>query len=136
MKFENIDDNFFIREFNSITEELIEKFSEVTKDFNSIHVSHEEAVKAGFKTKVLHGVALIGLVSSIISKEFLGDGTIILEINSKFSKPAYLGDKISINVEVEKKYDLKKTLKLGFLVRNQKDERLAYGKILVMEKKN
>jgi len=135
MKFENIDDNFFIREFNLITEELIEKFSEVTKDFNSIHVSHEEAVKAGFKTKVLHGAALIGLVSSIISKEFLGDGTIILEINSKFSKPAYLGDKISINVEVEKKYDLKKTLKLGFLVSNQLDERLAYGKILVMEKK-
>ena len=102
-----------------ITSELIDNFASLVQDYNPIHINQEYAVDAGYKARIFHGAGLIGFVSSVVANNLPGEGSIILSMDSKFTKPAYEGDCLSVILQVVKKYKLSNTVKLKYLIKNQ-----------------
>lgn len=83
-----------------ITEEDVEKFAEVTGDDNPLHLDADHAVDTMFGGRIAHGMLIAGLISSALAE--IGDGTTIYHTQEMdFVSPVYLGDRVSVEVEVE-----------------------------------
>lgn len=83
-----------------ITEEDVEKFAEVTGDDNPLHLDADHAVDTIFGGRISHGMLVAGLISAALAE--IGDGTTIYHTQDmNFVAPVYLGDRVSVEVEVE-----------------------------------
>ncbi len=131
MNFEEIDSNKVLNWSYLITEEITNEFASVASDKNPIHFSDEYARGLGFNSKIFHGAALISIISGLISREFIGEGSIILKVNSKFMKPAYVGEEVTFRLEVDKKNRLNKTINILFFVINSSKKNIAKGSFLI-----
>jgi 3-hydroxybutyryl-CoA dehydratase len=80
----------FYEESISFSEKDLEKFAEVSGDFNPIHMNEEFAISQGFTTRIVHGALMISRVSGIIATKFPGPGTIIGSIEWKFILPVQI----------------------------------------------
>ncbi len=110
----------------------IKQFAEATGDFNPVHVNDEYAKNTFFKKRIAHGVLLSGIVSGILGMNLPGLGTIAREMYSKFIKPVYIGDKLTVTATVT---DLKEKLnlcKIDFVVFNQEKSTVGKGYAVVI----
>lgn len=86
-----------------ITEDIVNRFSELIGDEESFHVSDEAAAKTVFKKRIAHAVHLASFVSTLIGQELPGWGTIYCSQTYNFYKPVYLGETITTEVTVLEK---------------------------------
>lgn len=84
-----------------ITDEGINTFARLSGDFNPIHVDADYAAKTPFGARIAHGAFTASLISAILGNDLPGPGSIFLEMNMKFRKPAFLGDTVTAVAEVE-----------------------------------
>ena len=104
----------------TITEDDVFLFAKITGDYNSLHVDEEEAKKSVFGSRIVHGVLVLGYVSTVLGMYLPGDGTIYLETYSKFLKPVYIGDTITVRIVIEEIVNIdKRIMKLKTEVINQ-----------------
>lgn len=71
------------------TEDVIEKYANLSLDYNKVHFDDQFAKKLGFKEKIGHGLIVAGEISRIFGTEFPGDGTIFMNYKNIFLKPLY-----------------------------------------------
>lgn len=114
-----------------ITEDLINKYSEITGDKNPIHLDDEYAKQTVFNGRIAHGMLLGGFISKLISEKYPGEGSIYLEQNLKFINPCYINDLVEVVVELieqkKQKYFLKTTVK-------SENKILIEGNALILKK--
>ncbi len=84
-----------------ITDEAVNTFARLSGDFNPIHVDEDYAAKTAFGRRIAHGAFTASLISAILGNDLPGPGSIFLEMNMKFRKPAFLGDIVTAVAEVE-----------------------------------
>ncbi|MBR2736172.1 MAG: MaoC family dehydratase [Firmicutes bacterium] len=84
------------------TKEDIEAFAELTMDDNGIHTSEEMSAKGIFRRPVVHGVFAGNLISSVMGTKLPGPGTILQEMNCRYTNPVYPGDTITARVVLER----------------------------------
>ena len=82
------------------TDEDIEKFSELTLDDNGIHTSAELSARGLFRRPVVHGVFVGSLISSVMGTQLPGHGTVLQEMNCRYTNPVYPGDEVTARVEL------------------------------------
>ncbi len=116
----------------AITNELVERFAEVTGDHNPIHLNEDYAAKSIFKQRVAHGMLPAGLLSGVIGCHFPGVGTIYLSQTLKFIKPVLIGDQITMRLTILEIINEKNRVRLETLLTNQKGEAVIAGEALVM----
>lgn len=116
----------------AITNELVERFAEVTGDHNPIHLNEDYAAKSIFKQRVAHGMLPAGLLSGVIGCHFPGVGTIYLSQTLKFIKPVFIGDQITMRLTILEIINEKNRVRLETLLTNQKGEAVIAGEALVM----
>tara|TARA_B110000902_G_scaffold266810_1_gene356267 strand:+ start:4909 stop:5307 length:399 start_codon:yes stop_codon:yes gene_type:complete len=121
----------YIKKKISVTESLINNYASLFNDFNNIHMSEEAAKKAGFKNRVLHGTALLGILSSEIFNKYQESNPVILKISPSFKNPAYLEDKLITKLNLIKIYKLTNLHSLYFEILNQDKLVLCQGEIMV-----
>ena len=80
------------------TEEDIEQFAALTMDDNGIHTSEELSAKGIFRRPVVHGVFAGSLISSVMGTKLPGSGTILQEMNCRYTNPVYPGDTVTAKV--------------------------------------
>lgn len=80
------------------TEEDIARFAELTLDDNGIHTSAELSAKGIFRRPVVHGVFAGSLISSVMGTKLPGPGTILQEMNCRYTNPVYPGDTVTARV--------------------------------------
>ncbi len=80
----------------TVTREMVQKFAEVSGDFNPIHVDEEYAKKTKFGRCIAHGILIGGFFSRALVDTW-GTG-IYLGQDLKFTNPVYVGDTILIQV--------------------------------------
>jgi 3-hydroxybutyryl-CoA dehydratase len=114
-----------------VTEDLINNYASLFNDFNNIHISEEAAIRAGFKNRILHGTALLGILSSKIASKYQELDPVILKISPSFKNPAYLGDKLTIKLNLIKTYKLTNLHSLYFEILNQDELVLSKGDVTV-----
>lgn len=80
----------------TVTREMVQKFAEVTGDFNPIHVNEEYAKGTKFGRCIAHGILIGGFFSRALVDTW-GVG-IYLGQELKFTNPVFVGDTVLIQV--------------------------------------
>jgi acyl dehydratase len=115
-----------------ITKEDIQKFADVSEDFNPVHVDEKFANESMFHGIIAHGIFSGALVSAVLGTKLPGIGTIYLNQSLSFRKPIRPGDTIRTEVVVVSKNPEKKRLILDCKCTNQKQEIVTLGQAEVI----
>jgi 3-hydroxybutyryl-CoA dehydratase len=116
----------------TITNELVERFAEVTGDHNPIHLNEDYAARSIFKRRVAQGMLPAGLLSGVLGCHFPGVGTIYLSQTLQFIRPVFFGDRITLRLAVLEIISAKNRVRLETLFTNQDGEVVIAGEALVM----
>lgn len=81
--------------------EAVADFAQLSGDDNPLHVDRAAARRLGFNREVAHGAILLAELSRIIGTELPGPGSLWLSSEIDFTAPVYVGDHITVAVEVE-----------------------------------
>lgn len=82
----------------TVTKEMVQKFAEVSGDFNPIHVDEEYAKGTKFGRCIAHGILIGGFFSRALVDTW-GTG-IYLGQELKFTNPVFIGDTVLIQVKL------------------------------------
>jgi 3-hydroxybutyryl-CoA dehydratase len=115
----------------TISESDVYLYAGVTGDFNPAHIDEVYAGKTAFKTRIVHGMLLGGLISAVLGSRLPGPGTIYMKQELSFKAPVKLGDTITARVEVMTVDREKKRVTLRTTCTNQDDLLVLDGQALV-----
>lgn len=115
----------------TLTETDVYNYAGVTGDFSWIHVNEVRSKKGHFKTRIVHGLLLAGLVSTVVGNRMPGAGTIYETQNLVFLKPCFINDTIRAQTEVIEKMS-RGRVKLRTTCYNQNEELVLDGEAIVI----
>lgn len=115
----------------TVTDKMVRQFAEMSGDFNPIHLDDEYAAKTIFKKRIAHGMILGALVSRFLN-DHIGSGGIYLAQTLKFSKPVYIDDQITFELEILKLHKTRGFGNIGTVARNQHNEIVLKGEATIM----
>lgn len=110
----------------TITETDVYMFAGICGDFNPVHVNKVEAQKSIFGRPVVHGALVTSFISTVLGMYMPGPGSIYMEQNSRFLKPVFIGDTITVKVEIMDISE-KKVASLATKIYNQEEEIVVDG---------
>lgn len=84
--------NSYSEEF-SFSQEDVEKFAQVSGDFNPLHLDAEYAATTPFKKPIIHGFLGGSVFSKILGTKFPGEGSVYLKQSMDFKRPMFVGVK-------------------------------------------
>lgn len=84
------------------TDSDIVRFSEVSGDYNPIHLDENYAKNTQFGKRIAHGMMSSSLFSGIFGTKFPGVGCLYLSQTLKFKKPIFIGDEVVAKVVITK----------------------------------
>ncbi len=116
----------------TITETDVVMYAGLTGDFNPIHIDEVYASSSTFGKRIAHGMLTMSLLTNVLGNKFPGLGTVILEVNCRFQAPVYIGDTVSVEVEVSEKIDAKGFVRMKAKFMNQHGKEVISGHTLVM----
>lgn len=102
-----------------------------TGDSNPIHCNDVQTANR-FKGRLVHGMLVGGIISTVIGTKMPGYGTIYVAQNMKFVKPVYINDSIIVHVEITDVNETKKRLFLATNCFNSKGELVTIGEAIVI----
>ncbi len=117
------------------TRNMVNMFAEVSGDFSPIHMDEEYAKETRFGHCLVHGMYIGAVISRIIGMELPGKGTIYISQNLQFKRPIFIGDTVTVGVEVIEKNDERNRVRLRTYCINAQNEVLVEGEAWVMPPK-
>ena len=118
----------------TITNEDIQKFAEVSLDFNPIHMDEEAGKNSIFGKRIAHGMISAGLISAVLGTKLPGEGAIYMSQELKFMAPVFIGDTITAICEIEELISEKNRVVLKTIVVNQDGKEVVTGKATLLKK--
>lgn len=79
----------------TVTEEDIQKFGEVSGDFNPVHFDDAYARKTIFRGRIAHGLLTAGYISTVLGTKLPGAGAIFMAASIHFKAPVRIGDMVT-----------------------------------------
>lgn len=76
----------------TVTEEDIQKFGEVSGDFNPVHFDEDYAKTTIFRGRIAHGLLTAGYISTVLGTKLPGEGSIFMGATIRFKAPVRIGD--------------------------------------------
>lgn len=83
-----------------ITESLLNKFAQVSGDYNPLHMDEQYANLTPFKHRVCHGMLLASFFSQLIGMYIPGKNGLYFSQSLKFTHPCFINDVITVEGEV------------------------------------
>lgn len=93
---DNYTENFII------TQDMVNKFAELSGDKNPLHLEKEFAAKTRFKKPVVHGLFSVTSFGKVMGTKFPGHGAIHVSQNLSFKRPLYPEKEYRVYVELIK----------------------------------
>lgn len=115
----------------TISETDLYNFAGTTGDYSWLHVNEVRAGQGHFKTRIVHGMLLAGLISNVVGNQMPGVGTIYETQNLRFLKPCFINDTVRAQTEVIELMP-KGRVKLKTSCCNQHGEVLIEGEAIVI----
>ena len=113
-----------------ITAEIVQKYAEITGDFNPLHFEKEFTKKTKYGRLIAQGGVITGVLNAIVAMDVPGPGTVFMHEEYDFKSPAYIGDYITGSVEIYEVHPSKPVTKMNVKIVNQKKEIILKGKIV------
>lgn len=105
----------------------IEKFSEISGDFNPLHYDDEAAKRSQFGEIVVQGGITSAILNAVVAQELPGPGTVFLNVDWDFEAPVRPGDTVTGVVEVTDVREDKPITELDTRVLRQDDVTVLEG---------
>lgn len=83
-----------------VTEEKVRLFSEISGDYNPVHLDEVYAKGTRFEKRIAHGMLVSSFISSLFAMQLPGPGCIYISQSLFFKKPVFLDDLITAQVEI------------------------------------
>ena len=83
-----------------ITQEDVDSFIKICNDVNPIHVNEEFAKNAKLPGKIVHGILVSSLISTVVGTKCPGPGSVWLDQSLKFLLPVKINDTITATSEI------------------------------------
>lgn len=115
----------------TISETDVYLFAGITGDFNPMHVDHEYAKTTPFGARVAHGPLTFALCAGILGTELPGLGTVAVSNYIEYQRPVFIGDTITVRVEVAELEPERNRAKMAITWRNQDGAQVAEGAMVV-----
>ena len=124
----------------TITEEMEDKFREISGDENPLHKDDDFAMKAGavngksrFEKHVCFGMLTASLYSTMAGMYLPGKNSLIHSLEEiSFKKPVYAGDTLKVEGEVVERYDELKLIRIKVTIRKQDNNVVSKAKMKVL----
>jgi acyl dehydratase len=110
----------------------MQHFLDITGDANPLHTDAEFARSQDYENKVVYGMLTASFYSTLAGMYLPGRYSLIHSVESKFLRPVYVGDTLTVSGVVKEKEDAYHMLILGLLIKNQKGEKISKGTMQVM----
>ena len=111
----------------TLTKEHVQKFAEITGDYNPLHFDEAFAAKTKFQRLVVQGGLTTGILNALVATDVPGPGTVFLSHNWKFTAPVFIGDTITAQAEVMSVHATKPVCQLSIRILRQDDEVVLQG---------
>lgn len=116
----------------TVTHEDINRFAQVSGDFNPAHLDPEYAAGTPFGGVIAHGMFTGALISTVLGTQLPGPGTIYVSQTLKFTRPVRPGDTLTVTLTCREKQDEKKRVILDCAAVNQDGKKVAVGEAEVV----
>jgi 3-hydroxybutyryl-CoA dehydratase len=116
----------------TFTEQDVDCFVKLSGDANPLHIDNEFAQNTRFKKRIVHGMLVASLISTVIGTKLPGPGTIYLSQTLNFKAPVFIGDTILAEVEIIEKITAKNRFKVKTVCLNQTGVIVLEGEALVV----
>lgn len=110
-----------------ISDKMLDQFASLSGDASPIHMSDLAAQGLSFKRRVVHGMLLGSLVSSVIGMQLPGERGVLEKIQLSFRSPCYVDDQIMIEVAVSDFSPAVQTLTLAIKITREDGAVLVTG---------
>ena len=115
-----------------VTDELIRAFSELSGDFNTIHLDEEFAKTTRFGQRIAHGMLTGAFISAVLGFEFSERKIVYLSQTMHFTAPVFIGDTVTVTSTVKHIREDKGIVTMDIICTNQNGETLVTGESKVM----
>ena len=102
-----------------ITSAMFDKFKEITGDINPLHNNEDFAKDLGHKGRVAFGMLTASFLSTLAGVYLPGERSLIHSVETKFTKPVYIGDVLNVSGEVVEINDTVNQIVLRVEIKNQ-----------------
>lgn len=114
-----------------LSEEDMMRFFEITNDINPLHKDDIVAQKNGYKSRVVYGMLTASLISTLGGVYLPGEKCLIQSVETKFLRPVYVGDSLSITGTVKELNESVQQAIIKVIIKNQNDAKVLRGKMCV-----
>jgi acyl dehydratase len=111
----------------TVTAEHVERFAELSGDYNPLHFDEEFARSTRFGRLVVQGGLTTGLLHALVAMDMPGPGTVFLSQNWRFTAPVFIGDTITADAEVTSVHASKPVTQLAVVIKRQDGETVLEG---------
>jgi 3-hydroxybutyryl-CoA dehydratase len=115
----------------TLAESDVYLYAGITGDLNPAHVNEVYARNTFFKTRIAHGMLLVGLISTVLGNLLPGPGTVYVRQETDFLSPARIGDTVTATVEVTHVLKEKNRIRARTFCTNQDGTLLLDGEAVV-----
>ena len=121
-----------IEEFQvTITEDMLKQFCQMTGDVNTLHTDETFAKEKGYESNVAYGMLTASFLSTLAGVYLPGERSLIHSVESKFTKPVYVGDTLTILGQVTECNEMFSVFTMKTTIVNQKGEKVLRGKMQI-----
>lgn len=118
----------FDQKFN-VTEAVVDKFIDISKDNNILHVNNEFAIGKGFKSKVVQGNLQNCFLSFFIGECLPSKHVMIISQTINYKNPVYINDTLFLNVVISGVSSSVNVIEFKFKFKNNLNQIVSNGKI-------
>jgi len=120
-----------VEETHLITQDMVNQFADLSGDRNPLHVDKDFASRTSFGRPIAHGILVASFFSALVAEKLPGPGSIYMRQEFKFKKPAFIGEKLRVRVEVLKIRTGKPIFTLRTVCFNGDDEIILDGQAVI-----
>ncbi|WP_299125667.1 MaoC/PaaZ C-terminal domain-containing protein [uncultured Tenacibaculum sp.] len=114
-----------------VNEERMRKFYEISGDNNPMHIDEDYAKTKGMKDRVVYGMLTSSFYSKLVGVYLPGKFALLHSIEVQFSKPVFIGDKLTVVGEVTAINDLFRQIEVKAYILNDNNQKVSRAKIKI-----
>lgn len=115
----------------TFTNDDVTAFAQLSLDTNPLHLDEAYAKSSVFGKCVVHGAFVNSLFSTVLGTKLPGPGTIYLSQTTRFIKPVFVNERVTVRVEVTQIKTDKPIAILRTYCLNENNEIVADGEAVV-----
>ncbi len=116
-----------------VTAESVQKFAEITGDYNPLHFDEQFAAATRFGRLLAQGGIATGLLHALVAMDLPGPGSVFMSQHWTFPKPVFIGDTLTAHATVKSWRMTRSMGSMEFSVKNQDGQTVLKGEATVFQ---